>query len=67
MSKKNTIRLTESELRNIITNSVRNILKEAYGPYEQTPYNNQSSIDAYISNLKTTVKRDREREQKLII
>ena len=30
MAKKNTIRLTESELKNIITKSVKNILKEGY-------------------------------------
>lgn len=63
MSKKNVIRLTESELRNMITNSVKNVLKEAYSQYEQRPYNNSSSIDAYISNIKAAVKRDRGRAE----
>jgi hypothetical protein len=63
MSKKNVIRLTESDLKRVISESVKKVLKEAYGQYEQTPYNNSSSIDADISNIETAVKRDRERAE----
>ena len=34
MSKKNTIRLTESELKNIITESVKRILKEDFYDFD---------------------------------
>lgn len=38
MNRKNTIRLTESELKNIITESVKNILKEDIAQYSTIPY-----------------------------
>jgi hypothetical protein len=55
---KRTVRLTESELKRVISESVRNILNEAYGQYEATPYNSSRSIDDDIANIEASVERD---------
>ena len=49
MNKKNIIRLTESELKRIITESVKNILKESVAPWEQDSayYNGGPTNDWY--------------------
>ena len=49
MTKKNTIRLTESELKNIITESVKNILKE--GNIAPNPERRESILNKMSSVL----------------
>jgi hypothetical protein len=58
-----TIKLTESELRNMIVESVKTIMTEAYSQYERTPYNDSNAIDADLANIEAAVERDREKAE----
>jgi hypothetical protein len=49
--KKNTIRLTENELKNIITESVKNVLKENYNPVQEGIMNFHSDMNALRSDI----------------
>lgn len=59
MNEKNIIKLTETNLKKIIAESINGILGEAYGQYEQPSYLSQSSIDDTVTNIENTVQRDK--------
>jgi hypothetical protein len=60
MNKKNIIRLTESELKNIITESVKNILSEGQGfDFLKSTYDDMKSDEDYsLSDFKNFIQND---------
>ena len=51
MNKKNTIKLTEGELKKIISESVKNVLKENYNPVQESIMNFHSDMNALRSDI----------------
>ena len=52
MNRKRTVKLTESELKRVITESVKNILKEGYGTSPRDAYNEIDNINGHGNDEK---------------